>query len=81
MLYVFGTALQSGALGALLMFSPVPLYAAHSEGTALWGLDLLVDQQVAGALMWVPAGLVYSAAMLVLFLAWLSRAERAASLH
>jgi putative membrane protein len=78
-LYVFGTALQSGALGALLMFSPVPLYPAHSEGTALWGIDLLVDQQVAGALMWVPAGLVYSGAMLVLFLAWLRRADRVAS--
>jgi putative membrane protein len=76
-LYVFGTALQSGALGALLMFSPAPLYRAHAEGTALWGLDLLVDQQLAGALMWVPAGLVYTGAILVLFLAWLGRAERA----
>lgn len=78
-LYVFATALQSGALGALLLFSPVPLYDAHAEGAALWGIDLIIDQQIAAALMWVPAGVVYSAAALVLFFAWLRSADQAAT--
>jgi len=74
-LYVFGTALQSGALGALLLFSPSPWYPAHAEGTAAWGFDLLVDQQVAGAIMWIPAGLAYVLAAVVLFLAWMRESE------
>jgi putative membrane protein len=56
----------------------VPLYEAHAEGATLWGLELIVDQQLAGALMWIPAGLVYSAAALVLFFAWLRSADQAA---
>jgi putative membrane protein len=79
MLYVFGAALQSGALGALLLFARTPWFPAHAPGAELWGVDLLVDQQVAAALMWIPAGLVYTAAMLVLFVAWLRKADRAAS--
>lgn len=76
-LYVFATALQSGALGALLLFAPAPWYPGHAEGAARWGMDLLVDQQVAGALMWIPAGLAYTAAGLALFLVWIGRADRA----
>ncbi len=75
-LYVFGAALQSGALGALLLFARAPWYPAHAPGAELWGIDLLVDQQLAGTLMWVPAGLVYTAAILLLFVAWLRRADR-----
>lgn len=76
-LYVFATALQSGALGALLLFARDPWYPAHEAGAAAWGVDLLVDQQLAGALMWIPAGLVYTAAAVVLLLAWIERGERA----
>jgi len=76
-LYVFATALQSGALGALLLFAGEPWYPAHQDGAALWGVDLLVDQQMAGALMWIPAGLVYAAAAVVLFLVWMKRSDEA----
>jgi putative membrane protein len=76
-LYVFATALQSGALGALLLFAREPWYPAHEAGAAAWGVDLLVDQQLAGALMWIPAGLVYAAAALVLFLTWVKRSDQA----
>ncbi|TVP46524.1 MAG: cytochrome c oxidase assembly protein [Gemmatimonadales bacterium] len=75
-LYVFATALQAGALGALLLFAPSPWYPAHAEGAALWGLDPGVDQQLAGAIMWIPGGLVYAAAMALLFVAWMRRSGR-----
>ncbi len=70
-LYVFATALQSGALGALITFAPRRWYVGHEVGATLWGTDALADQQLAGVLMWVPAGLVYAAAasaLLVLLL-------------
>ncbi|MGI9148356.1 MAG: cytochrome c oxidase assembly protein [Chloroflexota bacterium] len=69
--YVFGLALESTILGALLAFSPVAWYAAHATTTVGWGMSPLDDQQVAGLIMWVPGGTIYLAAALGLFAAWL----------
>jgi putative membrane protein len=59
LLSIFTMALQSGFLSALLTFSPQSWYPAQSSGAAAWGLTPLDDQQFAGVLMWVPAGMVY----------------------
>jgi cytochrome c oxidase assembly factor CtaG len=77
-LYLFTMAVVSGTLGALITFSPRPWYAAHLDTTAAWGLTPLADQQLAGAIMWVPAGVVYVAAALALFGGWLAAVERRA---
>lgn len=52
---------QMGLLGALIVFSPRPLYVVHFASTAAWGLTPLADQQLAGLLMWVLAMLPYLA--------------------
>jgi cytochrome c oxidase assembly factor CtaG/cytochrome c2 len=72
-LFVFATAMQSGVLGALITFAGSAWYPAHAEGAALWGLTALEDQQLAGLVMWVPAGLVYVLAAGLLCAAWLER--------
>ena len=77
-LIVFATATQSGALGALLTFAGRPWYPAHGNGPALWGITALEDQQLAGLIMWVPGGLLYTAAAALLFGAWLSAAGQSA---
>ena len=59
---------QMGLLGALIVFAPRPLYLVHLASTAPWGLSPLVDQQLAGLLMWVPAMLPYLG--VGLWLAW-----------
>lgn len=74
--YVFATLLQGGLLGALLTLAPRPWYESQSAGASAWGMDALADQQLAGTLMWVPTGIVYAAAALLLFAAWLREAER-----
>ncbi|WP_462079699.1 cytochrome c oxidase assembly protein [Luteimonas sp. RIT-PG2_3] len=51
--------MQMGLIGALLTFSPRPLYAIYAGRTAAIGLDPLHDQQLAGLLMWVPSCLPY----------------------
>ena len=66
LLVIFTTALHSGLLGALLTFATTPLYPVYRFGVAQWGLTLLADQQIAGVLMWIPAGFFYLGAMLVL---------------
>lgn len=63
--YLFTTALQEGILGALMTFARAPWYPAYAPYTPAWGLTPLDDQQLAGLIMWVPAGLVYLAAALI----------------
>jgi cytochrome c oxidase assembly factor CtaG len=70
-LVLFAAAVGSGALAALLTLAPRPLYDAHLGTTAAWDLTPLADQQLAGAVMWVPGGLVYTVAAAVLFVRWL----------
>ncbi|MBV9879040.1 MAG: cytochrome c oxidase assembly protein [Gemmatirosa sp.] len=72
-LYLFAAALQSTALGALLTVATRPWYGVHLATTGPWGLTPLEDQQLAGLIMWIPAGLAYTVA----FLASLATALRA----
>ena len=65
---VFATTLQSGALGAIIAFASSPLYASHLTTAPARGLTPLEDQQLAGAIMWVPPGAIYLVVML--FLLW-----------
>ena len=73
---VFVTALHSGALGALITFATRPLYAPHLQRAPAWGIDALTDQQLAGLIMWVPAGTLYLVTIAVLLLRWLRAMER-----
>ena len=59
------TSLQMAFLGAIITFAGRPLYAPHEFTTFAWGLTPLQDQQLGGAIMWVPAGAVFVAAILL----------------
>ncbi len=70
-IYLFTTAGHTSLLGALLTFSPLLWYPLYDSTTAPWGLTSLEDQQLAGVIMWVPAGLSYLIAALALAATWL----------
>lgn len=74
-LYLFTTAVHTTALGAVLTLASRPLYPAYTS-TAIWGLTPLEDQQLAGLIMWVPAGVAYLIAALGFMLAWLRQSDR-----
>lgn len=76
LLIIFSTAVQGGLLAALITFSPRPWYPLHAAVTASWGLTPLQDQQLAGALMWVPAGIIYVAAAVYLLTNWFQHMEK-----
>lgn len=78
--YVFVTAAHSGALGALIAFSPHVLYPIYQSTTMQWGLDPIEDQQLAGIIMWIPAGILMTILGVALFAAWLGEAERRVAL-
>ncbi|RVG00782.1 cytochrome c oxidase assembly protein, partial [Sinorhizobium meliloti] len=69
--YLFATTLHSGFLGILLSFAREPLYRSQGAGAASWGVSALEDQQLAGLIMWVPAGMIYVAAALAFAAAWI----------
>jgi putative membrane protein len=74
-LLVFTMALQSVLLSVLLTFARTPWYAGYRATTAAWGLEPLADQQLAGVIMWVPAGFVYLGAALSLLVALIRSGE------
>jgi putative membrane protein len=74
-LYMFTTSLHSGLLGALITFATNVWYPAYLTTTQTWGLTPLEDQQLGGLIMWIPAGLVYIVAGLMLFAGWLRESE------
>ncbi len=79
-MFVATFGVQNGLLGAILTLASRPVYSAHLQTTAAWGLTPLEDQQIAGLLMWIPAGFIYLFVLAILFVAWLREAERRAIL-
>jgi putative membrane protein len=77
--FVFATAMHSGLLGAMLTFSQQLWYPTHEARTRAAGGDPLGDQQLAGLLMWIPAGVLLTVMGLALLSAWLGEAERRAT--
>jgi putative membrane protein len=74
--YVFTTALYTGALGALFTFAPRLLYPIYGARSAAAGVDPIRDQQLAGLIMWVPAGAIMMILGLAFFAAWLGALEQ-----
>ncbi len=64
--YLFAAMLQGTILGAVITFARHPWYWSYFGTTKPWGLTPLEDQQLAGLIMWIPAGLIYLAALIPL---------------
>jgi putative membrane protein len=77
-LFVFATALHTSALGALLTFSPTVWYPTYRDTASGSVGGALGDQQLAGLLMWIPAGALFTLIGLALFGAWIGEASRRA---
>jgi len=72
---LFVTVLHSGLLGALLTLSPRVWFPQQGLLAADFGLTPLEDQQLAGLIMWIPTGTLYTCAGLFFAYRWLSRSE------
>lgn len=74
-LFMFTAAMQGVVLAALLTFGSTPWYPAYADSTAALGIDPVTDQQLAGLLMWIPSGLVYTTVSLVVLVRWIGQSE------
>jgi putative membrane protein len=71
-MHVFATMVHMSLLGALLTLSPRLHYDAQTVFAPEFGLTPLEDQQLAGLVMWVPAGTIYAAIALAMLAAWIT---------
>ncbi len=74
--HLFATMLHTSLLGALMALAPGVLYPAQTRLAPHFGLTPLEDQQLAGMLMWVPAGTIYAAALFYLLLDWIRQSGK-----
>jgi cytochrome c oxidase assembly factor CtaG len=70
---LFITVLHSGLLGALLTLSPRVWFPQQGLLAHEFGLTPLEDQQLAGLVMWIPMGTLYTCVALFFAYRWLSR--------
>lgn len=70
--YLFATTLHSGVLGLLISLSPKLLFPQQVALAADWGLTPREDQQLAGLVMWVPIGGIYTVAALYFAGRWIA---------
>ena len=72
---LFVTLLHTSVLGTLLTLSQQPWYGP-APGAAGWGLTAIEDQQLAGLIMWIPGGALYTLAALALAGLWITEAGK-----
>jgi putative membrane protein len=80
-LYLFTTVLQTGILGALLTFASEPWYPLYEATAESWRLTAVQDQQLAGLIMWIPGGAVFTLLAIGYFAAWLRALELRSTEH
>lgn len=57
MIYLFVLGIPMMVVAAMITYADNVLYTWYAEAPRLWGIPTLMDQQMGGAIMWVPGGL------------------------
>ena len=77
MLYLFAWSVVPTVPASFLTFGSSPLYKFYERVPHLFGLSTLEDQQAAGLIMKIGAGLLLWGVIAVVFFRWASEEERA----
>jgi len=75
-MYVFLQMPQNTFLAVTILNSTVPLYAHYATLVRPWGPSALMDQQVAGGLMWLFGDLLFLAAIGGIIAGWMIHEKR-----
>jgi cytochrome c oxidase assembly factor CtaG len=78
MAYTFFGWLPNTLLGAGISLSYGVLYPFYVTTAAMYGIDPVFDQQLAGLIMWVPGDLLFATILMLLLVALLRHEEREA---
>jgi len=75
-IFCFTTAVHTSVLGALMTFTQRSWYWIYEGRTLPFHLTTLQDQQIGGLIMWVPAGVIFTALGVWLTAVWIQQSER-----
>ena len=78
MIFITITEFQNVLLGVAITFQPALLYSSYAEGSGLWGITPLNDQQVGGVLMWGGGVMMLLIALVVTGVVWFDKMEEQA---
>jgi putative membrane protein len=73
--YALAAMAQNEVLGVVIAFAKEPLYPYYTTVPRLWGISVLDDQALGGAIMWVPGGMMYALTAIVLLARFLEQEE------
>jgi putative membrane protein len=80
MFYLLPPMLEPHILALVLTFASRPLYVTYQLVPRLWGIPVLLDQQLGGAIMWVVGGAPHLIGVLVLLILFFGDEEKQADL-
>jgi putative copper resistance protein D len=75
-MYLFLQMPQNTFLALAIYSASAPLYAHYAALRLGWGPTALVDQQLAGGLMWIIGDLVFIAGIVLVVMGWMRSEER-----
>lgn len=67
--------------GVAIAFASTPIYTFYETVPRLWGMSVMTDQQVGGAIMWIPGSMMFLLAAIILIGAWLAAEEEKPPVH
>jgi cytochrome c oxidase assembly factor CtaG len=76
--YVFAAFLLASPIGLMMALVPEPIYEFYEAAPRLWGLDPVLDQQIAGVSMAVAEAVVFFAVFAFFFVRFLREQDEAA---
>ena len=74
-LYLGLIVLPNTVLGAAITFSDNLIYTAYADVSQPFGLDLIIDQQLGGLMLWVPGDMMSIVAAGVVMVMWYQNEE------
>ncbi len=75
-MYLFLQMPQNTFLALAIYSAPTPLYAHYADLALTWGPPALVDQRLAGGLMWIIGDLIFVSAIVLVVAGWMRFEER-----
>ena len=76
MLYLFLQSILPTVPASFLTFADAPIYHFYESVPRMWGLSVLVDQQIAGLIMKIGGGLLLWICIATIYFRWNAKEER-----
>jgi putative membrane protein len=74
--YLIGTIPPNMFIGVSIAFASEVLYSYYLSVPRIWGVTVMQDQQLSGAIMWIPGSMMFLVAALIILARMFGREKR-----